>query len=186
MRATATLLVLLSGSAQAAQCLSYSGEVEIVGKLSRYTFPEQPGYESIANGDAAATYFFVSPSRPLCVVEGGVDDNEPSENNITRVQLVVSRGTSVNAYNSLRPLLGNNIKCAGNIFHSISGHHHSPVLLSEAASQAPSGDVFVSAALRQVRGSIRILESGRYENSTRLRFSDRWYLGQPRIWFCCK
>ena len=42
MRATATLLVLLSGSAQAAQCLSYGGAVEITGKLSRHTFPEHP------------------------------------------------------------------------------------------------------------------------------------------------
>jgi hypothetical protein len=136
MRATAILLVFLSSAAQAEQCLSYSGAVEIVGKLSRHTFAEQPGYESIANGDAAATYFFVSPIKSLCVVEGIADDNEPSENNITRVQLVFPTGTSVNSFNSLRPLLGNNIKCVGNLFHSISGHHHSPVLLGEAKCSA--------------------------------------------------
>lgn len=129
-------MVLLSGSAQAAPCLSYSGTVEITGKLSRHTFPEQPGYESIANGDAEATYFFVSPVRPLCVVEGSTDGNEPEENGISRVQLVFSEGDSAKAYSALRPLLGNNIQCFGNLFHSISGHHHSPVLLGEAKCSA--------------------------------------------------
>jgi len=116
--------------------LSYSGTAEITGKLSRHTFPEQPGYESIANGDAKATYLFVSPVRPICVAAGRKDDNEPAENNISMVQLVFSEGNPANAYNVLRPLLGNNIQCVGNLFHSISSHHHSPVLLGEAECSA--------------------------------------------------
>ncbi len=55
-----TLLVFV-GSALAGECLTYSGEVTLRGALSEHTFPEQPNYQSIAKGDAAATYFFISP-----------------------------------------------------------------------------------------------------------------------------
>lgn len=56
MKINAAILFLGSASASASSCLGYSGEVVLRGVLSRHTFAEQPNYESIAKGDAAATF----------------------------------------------------------------------------------------------------------------------------------
>jgi len=131
MKATAIVLILVASTSQADECLGYAGTVRIEGTLSRHTFPEQPGYESIANGDAKATYFFLSPSKPICVAEGSADNNEPAEPSVRRVQLVFASDTR-KPYDLLRPSLGKKVSCSGSIYHAISGHHHSPVLLGDA------------------------------------------------------
>jgi hypothetical protein len=64
MKLAAALLLLDATSAHAAQCLSYSSSIALQGALSRHIFSEQPNYDSIANGDAKAVYFFLSPSKP--------------------------------------------------------------------------------------------------------------------------
>lgn len=131
MRAIAIFVLLLASSSRADDCLSYSGKVILEGDLTRQTFPEQPNYESIAKGDAKATYFFVSLPKPLCVAEGIADANEPAERGIKTVQLVFAHDAK-KQYDSLRPSLGMKVSCSGSLFHLISGHHHSPVLLWEA------------------------------------------------------
>ncbi|MBY0239311.1 MAG: DUF4431 domain-containing protein [Burkholderiaceae bacterium] len=103
--------------------------VELHGILTKHTFPEQPNYESIARGDAPATYFFVTPHTPFCVTGGGTD-TEPAAPHVTQVQLVFT-GKS-DAYKKLRPYLGKTVVCTGVLFSAISGHHHSPVVLSAA------------------------------------------------------
>jgi hypothetical protein len=126
----ALTLVIVCNPAFAAKCLSYHGEVTLEGTLSSHTFAEQPNYESIAKGDAAATYYFMVPRAPFCVAEGDKNDNQPAEPRVKRVQLVfLSREDS---YGLLRPYLGKAVECRGNLFHAISGHHHSAVLLSDA------------------------------------------------------
>jgi hypothetical protein len=130
------LLLLGGASAQAAQCLNYSNPLALQGVLSRRTFPEQPNYESIANGDAKASYFFLSPSKPFCVDQGNATDgSEPAEAQVTAVQLVFADGAV--SYQRLHPYLGKVLICEGNFFHAITGHHHSPVLL-DAAKCRPS------------------------------------------------
>jgi hypothetical protein len=121
-------------SAMGAQCLSYSGEITLQGVLSRHTFPEQPNYENIANGDAKATYFFISPKQPLCVVEGAMGQGERAVGDVKRVQLVFM-GVQ-DSYGPLRKFLGREVVCRGSLFPAISGHHHSPVLLSGAKCDA--------------------------------------------------
>jgi hypothetical protein len=136
MKLAAVLLLLSGASAQAAQCLSYSNPIALRGVLSRRTFPEQPNYESIANGDAKASYFFLSPSKPFCVDQGNAaDGSEPAEPQVIAVQLVFADGAL--SYQRLRPYLGKVVICGGNFFHAITGHHHSPVLL-DAAKCRPS------------------------------------------------
>lgn len=132
VKAAPVLLLLAGASVHAGECLSYAGTVTVKGALSRHTFPEQPNYESIAKGDAAATYFFVYPKSPLCVAEGNNSDGfEPAESRVERVQLVFA-GDAKTSYDSLRAYLGKEVLCTGKFFHSISGHHHSPVLLGDA------------------------------------------------------
>lgn len=114
----------------ATTCLKYSDQVRLQGKLSRHTFPEQPNYESIAAGDAKATYFFIAPRKPICVAAGGQRDGmKPEEKRIDLIQLMLPNKA---AYKTLRPHLGKEIICTGHFFHSITGHHHSAVLLDDA------------------------------------------------------
>jgi hypothetical protein len=126
-------LVLMCGtytSADAAQCVTYSSAINLRGTLTRDTFPEQPNYESIAGGDAAASYFFVALPYPICVERGNSKDGtKPAEEGILRVQLAF--GQQKDPYDKLRPYLAREITCRGTLYHAISGHHHSQVLMSE-------------------------------------------------------
>ena len=115
-------------------CLSYKGQVTLRGILSKQTFPEQPSYDSIAKGDRPATYFFVSPTKPICVAAGDPEKYEDTEAKVTIVQLVFPY--NVNGYAPLRPYLGKQVICRGTLFHAVSGHHHSSVLLGEARCHA--------------------------------------------------
>ena len=134
MKLVAILLLTISASATAGQCLTYRGDVTLRGTLSRHTFPEQPNYESITKGDAAATYFFISPRQPFCVALGDPKNNEPAESRVESVQLVFAPGEI--GYKSLRPNLGKKVECHGSLYHAISGHHHTPVLLWQAKCHA--------------------------------------------------
>ena len=129
-----SLLLMAITPALASQCLTYNAEVTLRGVLSKETFPEQPGYENIANGDRAATYFFISPAQAICVAAGNTKDNEPAESQIGKVQLVFAPDAL--GYDWLRPFLGKQVECRGSFFHAISGHHHSSVLLGSAKCHA--------------------------------------------------
>jgi len=152
MHLPVALVLIGTASGIAAPCLTYSGEVKLEGTLSRHTFAEQPNYESIERGDAKATYFFVSLREPVCVAEGKNDDGlEPAEPRVDRVQLVFT-DSATESYSSLGPLLGKTVWCRGSLYHSISGHHHSPVLLEDAkcerAQQGLPADAQKGAARR--------------------------------------
>jgi Domain of unknown function (DUF4431) len=131
MRLSFASLLFFCISAQANECLTYSGDVVLRGMLIRRTFPEQPNYESIAKGDAKATYFFVSLHEPFCVSEGKMSDGlEPEEPEVKQVQLVFLDPKI--SYRKLLPSLGKDVVCSGSFYHAETGHHHSPVLLWNA------------------------------------------------------
>jgi len=134
LKIAALILFAASSASMAGQCLSYRGEVTLRGTLFRRTYPEQPNYKSIAKGDAAATYFFVSPDTPFCVDAGDTKNNEPAEPHVKSVQLAFSG--QQDSYGPLRQHLSKRVECHGSLYHAISGHHHSPVLLSNAKCRA--------------------------------------------------
>ena len=132
----ASILIFYTSFALADECLKYSEQVTLQGVLSEQTFPEQPNYESIENGDAPATYLFISPHKPFCVSEGKASDGlEPAEAEISQVQLIFT-GNAKESYAVLRPYLGKEVTCAGSFMHLLTGHHHSPVLLWKATCTA--------------------------------------------------
>lgn len=130
----AVFLFLLCASAQAYACVSYEGTTTLTGTLTRHTFPEEPNYESMARGDAAANYFFVKPRFPICVNEGknGID-LEPAVPSVIAIQLVFLDGKT--SYRGMRPYLGRQVVCRGSLYAAHNGHHHSPVLLLNAKCQ---------------------------------------------------
>ena len=122
-------VVFISNTAAAEVCVTYETMTTLRGKLSRQTFPEEPNYESVAKGDRPASYFFISPGRPLCISKGR-DDSEPAERGIKEDIQLQFEGSKT--FNRLRPYLGNTVECRGTFYHAISGHHHSTLLLGSA------------------------------------------------------
>lgn len=136
MKFIAHVLFMIGAPAFAGPCLSYHADVTLRGVLSRQTFAEAPNYESIAKGDAAASYFFISPKRAFCVSEGSDSENEPAVPKVRTVQLVFPGPEAEADYRLLRPTLGNEVECRGSLYPQITGHHHSRVLLSDAKCRA--------------------------------------------------
>jgi len=154
-RLSAILLLLAGASTHAAECLTYSNQVTLQGVLSQHTFPEQPNYESIENGDAAATYFFVSPYRPICVAEGKNNDGlEPAESAVAEIQLAFRPAKQ--SYRQLRAYLGKEVVCFGSIYHAHTGHHHSSVLLFNAKCRPTQ---------RSTRSARKVAQTGKFQHS---------------------
>jgi hypothetical protein len=109
-------------------CLTYEpAVVTLTGTVIRKTFPGRPGYESIRHGDEPETYWLLDLPQPICVDE---DKSEPwlneAKQDVRLVQLVVDR----EAYKKYRRLVGKRVIATGTLFASITGHHHTPVLLT--------------------------------------------------------
>ncbi|MBC3806835.1 DUF4431 domain-containing protein [Undibacterium seohonense] len=131
MKPLLVLLSLLSSTfAYAEDCVKYSERVTIQGKLSRMTFPEQPNYESIKNGDRPASYFFITTPSNLCLL-AGQNELEPAEQKIKTMQLIFA-GEAKKAYQTLRAQLNKTVICTGSFMHASTGHHHSAVLFIDS------------------------------------------------------
>jgi Domain of unknown function (DUF4431) len=130
----AGLLILFSTTYAVGQtttrvrCLSYEPSVvKVAGTLGRKTVPGPPNYESVSNGDRPETYWFVQLSRPVCV---GEDEKEPdlypAKKDVGSIQLVLTP----DAYAACKELVGKRVVASGTLFGAITGHHHTPVLLT--------------------------------------------------------
>lgn len=134
MKAIAALLFVTCGAASASPCLDYR-ETTLRGTLSSETFAGPPDYESIASGDSAETYFFITLLAPVCV-SAGSSDLEPAIQSLQRIQLIFESDAAQKSYDSLRPHLGELIECRGVLLGSHTGHHHSEVMLDHAKCHA--------------------------------------------------
>ena len=136
----AAVCVSLGGTAHANTntntCLRYREDVSLQGTLTRQTFPEQPNYESIAHGDAKATYFLLKLDPAVCVAPGD-DEDEAGEGHVNVVQLVFMGKEDM--FGPLRPSLGKKVQCSGQLMHAFSGHHHSRILFTTSRCQVVSG-----------------------------------------------
>ena len=99
--------------------------VRLTGRLERHTYPGRPNYENIAKGDEAEIGFYIRPEVPICVSHNGTDVDEQPVAGVKLVQLVLD----AQGYDRLRPRLGQRITVRGTLFHSITGHHHTALLL---------------------------------------------------------
>jgi len=135
------IVVLLLGislcstsSAQRSRCLKYEPEVvELNGTIHRQTFPGRPNYESIKEGDEPETYWILKSKKAICVRADSSDDGNESEANVTRIQLVLDQ----RQYVIYKSMLGKKVTVKGTLFHSISGHHHTKVLLTVLEIRRP-------------------------------------------------
>lgn len=148
MRLLFALMLLFStgfsSSAKPPQgCLSYEpATVTLNGKITRKTFAGPPNYESIKRGDAPETYWILRLARPVCVnADESTPGGEETEKNVSDIQLVFS---DEGQYARRKGLLGKRVVVSGKLFHAITGHHHTKVLLTVAeikgAGRKPDSD----------------------------------------------
>jgi len=109
-------------------CLAYEPDVvKLEGKLITGTFPGPPNYESIRKGDKAETYWLLDLSTPICVDQDQKDpDLNAAQKDVRRVQLVIKP----EFYKTNAALVGKQVLATGTLFAGITGHHHTPVLLT--------------------------------------------------------
>jgi hypothetical protein len=121
-------IFLLAGAAamtNAADSLPYEPAiVELTGRVTRHVFPGPPNYESLET-DNREVCWILQLERPINVI--ATDDSliNYTENKVRRVQLVWDS----QQYQKYRGLLHYPVIITGTLFHAISGHHHTPVLL---------------------------------------------------------
>jgi hypothetical protein len=116
-------MLLPAGAAFAeSPCASYAPAVtRLEGRLARAFAYGPPGYGENPKGDAHEHYVIILLDAPLCTAPRGDEIDEP-EHAIRRVQLVYSGHTK-------RLRSGARIRVTGKLFHAISGHHHTKVLM---------------------------------------------------------
>jgi Domain of unknown function (DUF4431) len=127
VRLFASLLLLfinsVYASAQKQPCLNYAPEVvQLIGTISKKTFPGPPNYESIRKGDKPETYWVLKLPDTVCTEASGDND---AENSVTDLQLILTQ----KQYTLYRKFLGRRVNVAGKLSHAQTGHHHTPVLM---------------------------------------------------------
>ena len=117
---TAILVLLLQTSANA-NCLSYNAPVTLTGTIAIQTFPGPPNYENIKNGDKPDSCWIMHLREPICVIAAQDDELNETEKNVSEIELVFMSKEP-------QPKPGS-IKIQGTLFHAITGHHHTKVLM---------------------------------------------------------
>ena len=130
MRAILALAVLLAFQGPAAaDCLTYTGRVELAGVLASRTYPGPPNYDSIARGDRAETAWLLRLDRPACVAAQADDQTgfNVAVASVRAIQLVVTP-EQLQRY---RGRMGQRVALSGTLFGAHTGHHRTPVLLND-------------------------------------------------------
>jgi len=103
--------------------------VVLEGTLDKQTFAEQPGYESIANGDHEARYWFLKLQTPIDVFP--LDPKDPNaddpEKKVRILEMAVLHESDWPTLTKMKK--GTHLKLYGSLFHRLTGHHHSRVLI---------------------------------------------------------
>jgi len=110
----------------AKSCLSYEPSVvNLHGTIKVAKAFGAPGYGEDPKHDAKEHYLQLVLDEPICVV--GALENDPdaeSEHDVRNIQLVFP----AKSFN--RALLGKPVTPTGKLFHQITGHHHTRVLMT--------------------------------------------------------
>ncbi len=112
-------------------CLSYEpATVTLDGTITAKTFAGPPNYENIENGDEPETSWVLHLASPVCVnADEKTPEGKEAERDVSDVQLVFANG---NQYAGRKDLLGKPVIVSGKLFHAITGHHHTNVLITVA------------------------------------------------------
>jgi hypothetical protein len=120
-------VALASGRVTAAKdaCVPYGPErVTLVGKAVPAIGYGAPDYGGSPDRDAKERFLSLTLDRALCVAAADRDSPEAeAESNVHEVQLLFGRGAP-------EGLAGRRLRVTGTLFHGITGHHHTKVLMT--------------------------------------------------------
>ena len=109
-------------------CLHYGpSAVTLEGTLIRRPYPGSPN-ESVREGDQRDTALILSIPKPICVAPDSASDegDRQLESGVRELQLAI--GTD-SLWAQLRAAHSSRLRVTGELFHAISGHHRTRVLL---------------------------------------------------------
>ncbi len=108
--------------------------VELTGTIEQQTFPGPPNYESIANGDEIEKGWYLRLSVPVDVEKKKNDNsstNSETERNVKIMQLTWDdENHNLDKAIKNSTMRKSKVRLKGDLFHRLTGHHHSRVLMS--------------------------------------------------------
>jgi len=99
--------------------------VRITGTLARHMYYGAPGFGEDPKHDEKEIGFYLDLSSPICT-DAGRDDGDVATKGVRRIQLVLDP----EGYARLKPFLTRRVTLRGTLFGAMTGHHHTPILLS--------------------------------------------------------
>lgn len=107
-------------------------KVTLTGRLVLRTFYGPPNYGENPKTDSRETQAILILDSAVNVTATGSDTTDETERNVKRITLVVHDFKA----NPVRPLLGRHVRVEGTLFHAITGHHHTKVLITVSSIRA--------------------------------------------------
>lgn len=98
--------------------------VKLEGIVETQTFPGRPNYESIKNGDEIEEGLYLRLNQSINVLVMPNDNVNEVENNVKIIQIVDRNDAD---WQKLKK--GGRFRITGMLFHRLTGHHHSRVLI---------------------------------------------------------
>ena len=98
--------------------------VQLTGTLRECVCPGPPEYENIEMGDAPEHVFVLTLDHPVHVRELTPKEDflDEPEDNVTEIQVAASSSEA-------QLILGKHIKISGTLFHAITAHHRTEVIM---------------------------------------------------------
>ena len=124
--------ILFSSAVGAAVTPCYPDEpavVTLAGTLKEETFPGPPNFESVATGDKPEKVFVLVYSPHICTSGSSYKDTMDEAQPDVEMTELVFLGDSYKLYDILRPYLGKQVQCKGQLFDAENAEHHTPVLI---------------------------------------------------------
>ena len=107
-----------------AACLQYNQDgIKLIGRIELRTFFGPPNYGENPDTDSRETQALLVLDKPVCV-QADTKTFEDAENDQTEVTLVPVGKVAFSQFDK------RHVEVVGSLFHAISGHHHTPVLIS--------------------------------------------------------
>ena len=100
--------------------------VTLTGTITRHMEYGPPSYGEDPVHDAKEVYWYLELDHPICA--NGKDEGSPDmqgEKDVRKLQIVY-----LNGYPKGHGWVGHRASITGTLFHAISGHHHTDVLIT--------------------------------------------------------
>ncbi|MGY3265284.1 DUF4431 domain-containing protein [Lysobacter sp. HA35] len=131
LKNAAALMLALAPVAVRAECLPYGPTVvKLSGTLSTRTFYGPPNYGEDPLTDSRERQVLLRLDAPICTTTSP-DGDDVAEKDQREVTLTF-------ADLDLRPYIGKHVRIEGTLFHAITAHHHTSVLIDINALPTPT------------------------------------------------